>query len=210
MKKQTIGVVDYDAGNLRSVETALEYLNSDYIVSSDPETLNKTDKIIFPGVGDAGAAMGVLKLRGLDDFLKGWTTRGNFLLGICIGCQLLFEHSDERDTDCLGILSGNIPLFPADQRDETGQRFKVPHMGWNQVKQVGNHPLFKGIPDGASFYFVHSYYPSPAEKGDVIGQTEYMLKFDSAVARDNVMATQFHPEKSGEHGLKMIQNYIEL
>ena len=210
MSNVTVGVVDYDAGNLRSVETVLEYLDTKYVVSSDPDILNKTDKVIFPGVGDAGAAMKVLKRKGLADFLKGWTRRGRMIFGICIGCQLLFEHSDERNTDCLGILPGKVTMFPSGRKDPAGNICKVPHMGWNQVSHGGNTRLFKGIPDKASFYFVHSYYPDPANEEDIVGTTEYMFSFASAVIRDNVWATQFHPEKSGEYGLRMIENYIKL
>ncbi len=210
MGKQTIGIVDYDAGNLKSVETALQFLEVDFIVSSDPEILNKTDKLLFPGVGDAGASMGVLKRSGLGDFLKGWVKRGNFLFGICIGCQLLFDHSFERDIPCLGILPGRVPLFPSGETDSSGRKYKVPHMGWNQVSSRGNHPLFEGIPQNTSFYFVHSYYPEPADKTHIIGNTEYMFSFASAVARDNVLAVQFHPEKSGEYGLTMLNNYLKL
>lgn len=207
-----VGVVDYDAGNLRSVETALEHLGADFLVSQDPEVLKGCDKLIFPGVGDAGASMEVLGRTGLGPFLKDWARSGRLLLGICVGCQLLFDFSEERNTPTLGILPGRVRLFPRGERDGDGRVYKVPHMGWNQVNRVEgrDHPLFKGIPQGASFYFVHSYYPDPAESHDVLAVSEYVVPFACAVARDNVMATQFHPEKSGEPGLRMLQNYLEL
>lgn len=210
MVKQHIGVVDYEAGNLRSVETALEHLGASYTVSQDPDILRKSDKIIFPGVGDAGASMGVLHRTGLGSFLKEWADSGKYLFGICVGCQLLFEHSEERDTDCLGILPGRVIQFPRGLKDSSGAALKVPHMGWNQVNTSTEHPLYNGIPSGGSFYFVHSYYPAPAEKKHELARTEYIHEFTCSVAKDNVMATQFHPEKSGELGLRMLQNYLDL
>lgn len=145
MTKQLIGVVDYEAGNLRSVETALEHLGASFRVSQDPEVLGKCDKIIFPGVGDAGASMNVLDRTGLGSFLREWARRGRYLFGICVGCQLLFDFSEERNTRCLGILPGKVKLFPRGQRDEQGILYKVPHMGWNQVviDLERNHPLLR-------------------------------------------------------------------
>ncbi|MDR1894908.1 MAG: imidazole glycerol phosphate synthase subunit HisH [Spirochaetales bacterium] len=231
MKNNLTGIVDFNAGNLRSVETALDYLGADYLVSAFPEELNRCARLIFPGVGDAGAAMEVLNRTGLGDFIRDWVRRDRFLLGICIGCQLLFEYSMERDTPCLGILPGTVNLFPSEERDSSGRRFKVPHMGWNQVRLIAPHPLLSGLPPEASFYFVHSYYPAPAveEPSPVpfvpgcrfdprgtqpvphaLGITGYILDFASLLVRDNLMAAQFHPEKSGEHGLKLIRNFLEL
>jgi glutamine amidotransferase len=146
----------------------------------------------------------VLKRTGLGEAVKEFAESGKHLLGICVGCQILFDFSEERDTDCLGILPGKILEFPGDMG------LKVPHMGWNQVNHSGRHEIFNGIPEDSSFYFVHSYYPKPVSLDIEIGRTEYGLEFTSAVARGNVVATQFHPEKSGEIGLKLLRNFISL
>jgi len=199
-----IGVVDYEAGNLKSVELALRHLGADFYVSKDPEKLITADRMIFPGVGEAFASMAVLGKTGLGDAVKEFAASGKPLLGICVGCQILFDFSEERNTDCLGIIPGKILEFSADMG------LKVPHMGWNQVSHLGRHPVFNGIADDSSFYFVHSYYPHPEADGLEIGRTEYGIEFTSAVARDNVVATQFHPEKSGEIGLKLLGNFISL
>ena len=198
-----IGVVDYEAGNLKSVEAALAYVGADFFISSDPEKLAGADKLVFPGVGEAAAAMGVLIRTGLDKVLKDFAASGKPLFGICLGSQILFEHSEESDTPCLGILPGRVRQF------SFSMGLKIPHMGWNTLKHT-DHPLFKGIPQDKSFYFVHSYYVDPAEPGDVIGHSDYGIDFTAAVARKNVMATQFHPEKSGEWGLKILKNFMEL
>ncbi len=198
-----IGVVDYEAGNLKSVETALAYVGADFFISSDPQKLKNADKLIFPGVGEAAAAMKVLKASGLDQVLRDFASSGKPLFGICLGSQILFDHSEESDTPCLGILPGNVKQFSRDMG------LKIPHMGWNTLKHT-NHPLFKDIPQDKSFYFVHSYYVSPMSGEDVVGTSDYGIEFTAAVARGNVMATQFHPEKSGEWGLKILKNFMEL
>ena len=148
-----IGIVDYDAGNLKSVETALNFLRADYFVSSDPDLLLKSDKLIFPGVGEASSSMKVLKSRGLDSFLRDYFKSGKHLFGICLGCQIVLDSSEENNTECLGLVPGTSREFS----HETG--LKIPHMGWNQVKYSDNHYIFKDVPDSTSFYFVHSYYP---------------------------------------------------
>ena len=206
MARQLIGVVDYGGGNLKSVETALEYLDASFLISREVRRLEECGKLIFPGVGDAGASMEVLKQTGLDAFLKDWAQSGGYLLGICVGCQLLFEFSEERNTDCLGILPGRVRIFPRGRVDARNNLLKVPHMGWNQVEfdTKKRHPLFAGIPPRSSFYFVHSYYPEPADPGDCLAITDYIGNFVCAVGRGRVMATQFHPEKSGELGLKFL------
>lgn len=197
-----IGVVDYEAGNLKSVETALGALDADYTVYADPESLLGCDALIFPGVGEAGSAMGVLQARGLDQALAEAVKRGMPLFGICIGCQILLDHSEEGDTPCLGLVSGRVKLFSG------AGGLKVPHMGWNSVEHGGRHPIFTGVPDGASFYFVHSYYPLVEDQSLEIGTTEYGERFSAAYARENIIATQFHPEKSGRFGLKLLENFI--
>lgn len=197
-----VGVVDYDAGNLKSVETALEYLGADYEISKDPETLARTDKLIFPGVGEAGAAMDRLRHYGLDDFLREFFRMGKYILGICLGAQIVLSKSEETDTGCLDLIPGTALKFSG----EGG--LKVPHMGWNTVHVTGESLLFKGIPEDSSFYFVHSYYPSPDDPERVIARTDYGLQFCSAICRDNLYAVQFHPEKSGRWGLQLLHNYI--
>ncbi|MFP4491956.1 MAG: imidazole glycerol phosphate synthase subunit HisH [Spirochaetaceae bacterium] len=203
-----VGVVNYAAGNLASVESVLKRLGAEYTVSDNPVVLQDCERIIFPGVGEARAAMGELEKRGLDRFLPEFAASGKPLLGICIGYQILLSRSEENQTPCLGIIPGEVVRFPEDRG------VKIPHMGWNEVTQRGDSPLFRGIPDRSSFYFVHSYYPRPVisgeRAGEIAGETEYGVKFASAYTRDNLFAVQFHPEKSGEWGIKMISNFLHL
>lgn len=198
-----IGIIDYDAGNLKSVETALNFLGAEYFVSSDPDKLIKSDKLIFPGVGEAYSSMGILQSRSLDVLIKEYFKKGNPILGICLGCQIVLDSSEERSTKCLGLVPGISREFSHDMG------LKVPHMGWNHVRSLGNHYLFNNIPDNSSFYFVHSYYPDPENKDAVISTTDYGLSFSSAFFVDNLVAVQFHPEKSGPCGLKMLDNFIK-
>ncbi len=200
--KVKIGIVDYKAGNLRSVETALKHLGADFRILDTPEELSRMDKLIFPGVGEAGASMKVLNESGLGDALKEFYAGGRPLLGICIGCQILLDYSEEGDTDCLGIVPGRCRRF------SSKPGYKVPQMGWNQVKQLRDYPLFSGIPDNAHFYFVHSYFPVPEDTGAVIAETEYADTFASAYFQENLCAVQFHPEKSGVYGLTFLKNFI--
>ncbi len=197
-----VGVVDYDAGNLRSVETALEYLQADFIISSDPDVLEKTGKLIFPGVGEARAAMDRLEHYGLDDFIREYYRAGRIILGICIGAQIILSRSEENDTPCLDLISGTARRFPG------GTGLKVPHMGWNSVAVEQESVLFEGIPDGSSFYFVHSYYPDPDESECRIASTEYGIEFCAALRQGSLYAVQFHPEKSGMRGLQLLRNYL--
>ena len=201
-----IGIVDYRAGNLTSVARALEYLNEPCIVTSDAGILDDASHIIFPGVGAAGTAMANLGEHGLDSRLRKWAEEGKPILGICLGTQVIFEHSEEDDTECLGIVPGSVRRFPPDLQAE-GKRLKIPHMGWNSVALRADHPVFSGIPEGAEFYFVHSYYPAPSDEGWAAGWTEYGIRFCAAVARGNLVAVQFHPEKSGRPGLTILANF---
>jgi glutamine amidotransferase len=198
-----IGVIDYGAGNIKSVATALEYLGGNYVLSADPEQLKKVDRLIFPGVGEARAAMQVLTDTGLDQCIREFVDSGNLLLGICLGSQIIFEFSHERNTPCLGLIPGEVKRFPPELD------LKVPHMGWNTISKAGNHWILSGIPDNTSFYFVHSYYPAPEDETMVLTRTEYGIQFASGVCRENVIAFQFHPEKSGPHGLQILRNFIE-
>jgi glutamine amidotransferase len=195
-------VVDYRAGNLRSVETALRYLGAAFTISNSPEGVAGADRLIVPGVGEARAAMEQLAATGLNGAIDAVRKAGRPLLGICLGCQIIFDRSEERNTPCLGFLAGTVRRFAP----EAG--LKVPHMGWNRVFPTRSHPLFAGIAGGAFFYFVHSYYPEPADAQDVIGECEYGRRFAAAVARDNLAACQFHPEKSAESGLRLLANFL--
>jgi len=197
-----LGVVDYGAGNLRSVETALRHLGVDFHVSSRPEDLRSADRLVVPGVGEARAAMGALRKSGLDSALWEFFRSGRPLLGVCIGCQIIFESSEERSTACLGFLPGTVRRFPA------LPGLKVPHMGWNNVSWSAAHPLFAGLESGCYFYFVHSYYPEPAPGSPALAECEYGLRFAAAVERDNLAAVQFHPEKSGPQGLRLLANFV--
>jgi imidazole glycerol-phosphate synthase subunit HisH len=199
-----VGLVDYDAGNLRSVELALDHLGAKYVVSQDPKDLADLDRLIFPGVGEARSAMDVLKAKNLDVMIQEFAASGKPLLGICLGCQILMTLSEERETGCLDIFPGKVRKFPK------GTGLKIPHMGWNQVWHKGRHRIFDGIPDGVSFYFVHSYYVECGEEDLEICTTDYGLDFTSGIARKNVIAFQFHPEKSGEYGLKLLDNFLQM
>ena len=204
-----IGIVDYRAGNLTSVARALDKLHEPCIITNDSKLLDDASHIIFPGVGAAGAAMANLRESALDGHLKRWVKEGKPILGICLGTQVIFDRSEEDDTPCLGIVPGEVKRFPADLR-EGGQRLKIPHMGWNRVSFQGGregHPVFAGIPAEAEFYFVHSYYPAPADAAWAAGWTDYGIRFCSAVARGNLVAVQFHPEKSGRPGLTLLANF---
>lgn len=204
MSSETVGVLNYEAGNLTSVETALRHLGADYLVSADPEELGACSRLIFPGVGEARAAMRALHAAGLDRFLREYAASGAPLLGICLGCQIVLESTEENETECLGIVSGRSLRFPG------GAGLKIPHMGWNSVRHGGAHPLFKDIPEETSFYFVHSYYPTLADRCWEIGATDYGITFTSAFARANLFAVQFHPEKSGRWGLQMLDNFLAI
>jgi imidazole glycerol-phosphate synthase subunit HisH len=199
-----ITIVDYKAGNLTSVKLAFEYINADVEITDKPEKVLAASKVVFPGVGAAQAAMADLKELGLFDAVKKVVADGIPFLGICIGMQLLFDFSEENNgTDCIGIIPGKVKKFqPSNQLD------KIPQMGWNAVKQVKPHKLFDGIEDQSEFYFVHSYYPSPDDSSYTFGQTDYAdVTFTSAAGRDNFFATQFHPERSGRIGLKLLENF---
>jgi glutamine amidotransferase len=195
-----IGIVEYGAGNIRSVANALDRLGVRHFVSANSQELDKAEKLIFPGVGEARSAMTSLVRANLAAWLKEVAVP---FLGICLGMELLFERTTERDTDCLGIVSGTIERF-----DDKQPALKVPHIGWNQVLYETECQLFSGIASGEHFYFVHSYYaPLVAE---TVGSTEYGVKFTSAVRKQNYYGVQFHPEKSGKAGLQMLKNFVEL
>jgi len=201
-----IGIIDYQAGNLTSVERALRYLGEPCRVSDDPEVLEQASHIIFPGVGAAGEAMANLRQTHLDRWIPEWVDKGKPILGICLGTQVIFEYSEENDAQCLGIIPGAVRRFPKDLQEDCAP-LKIPHMGWNRVAFQNDHPVFRDISNEAQFYFVHSYYPAPADDSLVIGWTDYGQLFCSAVARRNLVAVQFHPEKSGKPGLRILANF---
>lgn len=197
-----ITIIDYNAGNIKSVTNALDSLNVKYEITADPNKILATEKIIFPGVGAAGSAMQNLKKTQLDKIIPQIKVP---FLGICLGMQILLNSSEEDQTECLGIFDGKVKKFQAQTPDQ-----KIPHMGWNQVQIQSTNPLFKDIPNQSFFYFVHSYYCDLKEPKEAIGQTEYIHPFDCAANKNNFYATQFHPEKSGEIGLKLLKNFVEL
>lgn len=201
-----IAIVDYGAGNLTSVVRALEYIGRPCRVTDDPALLNRVSHVIFPGVGAAGDAMRILRDRGLDRWIASWFRAGKPLLGICLGTQIIFDYSEENKTSCLGLVPGRVNRFPPDMQEE-GRNLKIPHMGWNGVRFTAPHPVFRDIPNAAEFYFVHTYYPVPARENHVIGRTDYGISFCSAIATRNLVAVQFHPEKSGVPGLKILDNF---
>jgi glutamine amidotransferase len=197
-----IAIVDYQAGNLTSVKRALDYLGVESEITADPEVVVEAERIVFPGVGHAGTAMAVLKARGLDEALRQAYHKGTPILGTCVGAQIVLTHSEEGDTRCLDLLPGECVRFrPADPR------LKVPHMGWNEINFLRRHPVLAGLPDGAAFYFVHSYYLKPADDGGVYATCEYGVSFPAIIGRANLVATQFHSEKSGPAGLAILRNF---
>ena len=202
-----IAVVDYRAGNLTSVANALSYLGHRFVVTSEPAAVARSERIVFPGVGAAGEAMRHLRELGLAPVLREAVECGKPFLGICLGYQILFEHSVENDTPCLGILPGDVVPFPSDLRDPATDRpLKVPEMGWNEAVFRGRHPVWNDVPTGSEFYFVHSYYPEP-EPGAVCAKTDYGVEYASGVAVGSLVAFQFHPEKSGRPGLTLLDGF---
>jgi len=203
-----IAIVDYDAGNLTSVAAAVESLGFEAAVTSRADGIAAADRVIFPGVGAAGSAMQNLKRFGLEACLRQAVAAGKPFLGICLGFQILFEHSDEDGgADLLGVFPGRVVRFADGMYEEGTGPLKVPHMGWNQARFRGAHPVWQGIPEGSEFYFVHSYHPQP-EAAHVCSETTYGIRFASGVARGNVVAFQFHPEKSGRPGLQLLRNFL--
>jgi glutamine amidotransferase len=199
-----IAIIDYRAGNLTSVQLGCDAIGVDARITSNADEIAAAERVIFPGVGAAGAAMQHITDLKLVDVIRDVVARGTPFLGICLGTQIIFERSEEDGgVDTIGLVSGQVRKFEPDSPWD-----KVPQMGWNSVRQVREHAVFEGIEDESEFYFVHSYYPAPSRQEDVIGETEYAgIIFASAVAKGNVVATQFHPEKSGRVGLKLLENF---
>jgi glutamine amidotransferase len=205
-----IVVVDYGMGNLRSVAQALRAVapEADVQISGEAADIDRADRIVLPGQGAMRDCMRSLRESGVEQALRR-AAESRPVMGVCVGEQMLFDVSEEGDTPGLGLLPGRVVRFQLDGRVQAdGSRFKVPQMGWNRVRQVRAHPLWDGIADDSYFYFVHSYYAMPGDAGDTIGETEYGAPFCCAVARDNVVATQFHPEKSAAAGLALYRNFV--
>jgi glutamine amidotransferase len=206
-----IAVVDYGMGNLRSVSKALEHVapRAHVEITSDAGAIVAADRVVFPGQGAMPDCMRELDGRGLRAAVVEASASKPFL-GICIGLQMLFERSEEGDVQGLSIFRGSVRRFPAAKMAfPEGGRLKVPHMGWNQVHQTLAHPLWEGIPDGERYYFVHSYFACPDDHALISGESDYGLRFACAVARDNIFAVQFHPEKSATSGLKLLANFVD-
>lgn len=198
-----ITIIDYGAGNVRNVFRAIDQLGIKPIISADPKDILSSDGVILPGVGAAQDTMNYLSEKKLIEPIKQYINANNYFLGVCMGLQALFDYSLEGGRQqCLGIIPGKIVRFPDD--------LVVPHMGWNQINIVKKHKLIDGISDNEYFYFVHSFYPEPSSKEVVIATSQYGNNFPSVVAQNNVYATQFHPEKSGEIGLRIYHNFINI
>ncbi len=201
MAQPRIAIINYGAGNLRSVAKAFECIGYPGEVTTDPRAVAAADAVVLPGVGAALDTMTNLSARGMVEVIHSVIDAGRPFFGVCVGLQVLFESSEEDGAECLAVLKGRV------RRLTTG--LKVPHMGWNQVTLQREHPLFAGVPDSSNFYFVHSYYPEPADGAVVVGSTDYGGGFCSAIGRGALVGTQFHPEKSGELGLRLYRNFVE-
>jgi len=201
-----IAIINYNAGNITSVARALQNIGQEFVITDDTKKLDVASHVIFPGVGAAGEAMAYLREKKLDVWLKTYIKTGKPLLGICLGTQIILDYSEENKTDCVGLVAGSTKRFPEELTSE-GQALKIPHMGWNSVTFLRSHPVFQGVSPDAEFYFVHSYYPAPSDDATVLGTTEYGMTFCSVLAKDNLVAMQFHPEKSGRPGLQILKNF---
>ncbi|MCH2556171.1 MAG: imidazole glycerol phosphate synthase subunit HisH [Alcanivorax sp.] len=208
---ETVAVVDYGMGNLHSAGKALEKMAADgqrIHITGDPDALRAADRVVFPGVGAIRDCIKVITETGLDRAILDAIDAHKPVLGICVGMQAMMDHSEENDgVDCLGVFAGRVRFF-GEQYGETGGRLKVPHMGWNQVQQTVDHPLWDGIDDNSRFYFVHSYCATEVPEEEMAGRCEYGLPFAAAVAKHNVFAVQFHPEKSADAGLRLLGNFL--
>jgi imidazole glycerol-phosphate synthase subunit HisH len=209
---RTVAVVDYGMGNLRSVSQAVMHVardsGVDVIVTSKPDEVYAAERIVLPGQGAMPDCMRELRDSGLQEAVL-HAAAHKPMMGVCVGMQMLLSRSDEGPTDGLGLIPGEVRKFElAGRLQPDGSRFKVPQMGWNQVFQARAHPIWTGVPDASYFYFVHSFYAAPSEARHSVGETDYGARFTCALARDNIFATQFHPEKSAEHGLALYRNFL--
>ena len=201
-----VAIIDYKAGNITSVARALENIGQKYAITDDERKLKDASHIIFPGVGAAGEAMAYLRKKKLDNALKNCFSSGKPILGICLGTQIVMEHSEENDAECIGLITGSTRRF-SERLTSGGEILKIPHMGWNSVNFKREHTVFAKINPEAEFYFVHSYYPAPSDMNVVLGTTDYGITFCSVLAFKNLVAMQFHPEKSGRPGLQILKNF---
>ena len=209
---RTVAVVDYGMGNLRSVSQAVMHVargsGVDVIVTSKPDEVFAAERVVLPGQGAMPDCMRELRDSGLQEAVL-HAAANKPLMGVCVGMQMLLSRSEEGSTDGLGLIDGEVRKFRLEGRlQPDGSRFKVPQMGWNQVFQAQPHPIWAGVPDAAYFYFVHSFYARPSDPRHSAGETDYGARFTCALARDNIFATQFHPEKSAEHGLALYKNFL--
>lgn len=201
-----IAIIDYNAGNITSVARALGHIGEAFVITDDARRLEAASHVIFPGVGAAGEAMAYLRDKKLDVWIKGCFLNGKPIMGICLGTQIILDASEENNTDCIGLVPGLTKRFP-EHLSAADRVLKIPHMGWNSISLKYQHPVFADIPKEAEFYFVHSYYPSPADEAAVLATTDYGMTFCSALAVNNLVAMQFHPEKSGRPGLQILKNF---
>jgi glutamine amidotransferase len=197
-----IAIVDYNAGNLTSVKRALDYLGLQSSITPNAEDITDAERVIFPGVGNAESAMETLRSRGLDRALHQVYRAGTPLLGICLGTQIVLARSEEGDTPCLGLIEGTCPMFSL-----SDPLLKIPHMGWDRITIRQDHPVLRDVGPEDEFYFVHSFFPLPAEQHHVYAVCEYEIDFPAVIGSANLIATQFHPEKSGEVGLRLLRNF---
>ncbi len=197
-----VSIIDYKAGNLTSVKRALDFLGIQNIITPDADLLRKSERIVFPGVGNAASAMPVIRERGIDEALRESYVLGTPILGICLGTQIILSHSEEGDTECLGLIKGFVKKFSFDDKS-----LKIPHMGWNEITIRQSHYLLKDVSPGTQLYFVHSYYPEPDDEAMVYATASYGIEFPCAIGRHNLFAAQFHPEKSGPAGLSILRNF---
>lgn len=207
----SVAIIDYGMGNLHSVASAFEHASPDshVMISADAEVIANADRVLFPGVGGIRDCMAEIRRLGFDKLVPQLIADGKPVLAICVGMQALMTHSEENGgVDCINHLPGQVKFFTENMLDAHGQKYKVPHMGWNQVQQTIDHPLWQGIDDNSRFYFVHSYYVEPDNAAHISGQCDYQQPFAAAVAQDNLFATQFHPEKSDTVGLQLLKNFV--
>lgn len=198
-----IHIIDYGAGNITSVQRALKFLGVKSVITPDPEAVRRAGRVIFPGVGNAAAAMEVLRERGLDQALREACARGTPILGICLGAHIVMTRSEEGDIECLNLIPGECKRFVF-----SDPALKIPQMGWNRVRPVQPHPVLNGFGADEEFYFVHSYYPRPDDPTCVLAECEYGIVFAAVIGRANLVATQFHLEKSGPAGLRILRNFV--
>jgi glutamine amidotransferase len=211
MSTNRIAVIDYGMGNLHSVASALTHVapEAEVIITAEPAVIEQADRVVFPGVGAIRDCMDGIRRSGFDTLVPQVIASGKPVLGICVGMQALLQHSEENNgVECLAHFPGKVRFFGKGLCDEQGEQLKVPHMGWNQVTQVGDHPLWQGIDNGSRFYFVHSYYVQADNSKQVAGRCHYGLDFAAALSDNNLFAVQFHPEKSHTAGLQLLKNFV--